>query len=125
MMLGGNFNLMLNFKNGDIMSEVVKITEENFEREILTSGNLSVIDFGAEWCAPCKKLHPIMKELANEYRGKLKVGYCDVGVAPSIAQKYAVMSVPQLIFFKEGKPVETVVGLLPKDKIISKIESHL
>ena len=107
------------------MSEVVDITEANFESEILQAGLLTVIDFGATWCAPCKKLHPIMHEIASEYNGKLKVGYCDVGIAPAVAQKYAVMSVPQLIFFKEGKPVETVVGLLPKDKIIKKIEAHL
>ena len=107
------------------MSEVVTITEDNFESEVLGADLLAVIDFGAAWCAPCKKLHPIMHDIAGEYNGKLKVGYCDVGVSPSVAQKYAVMSVPQLIFFKQGKPVETVVGLLPKDKIMNKIDAHL
>jgi thioredoxin 1 len=66
-----------------------------------------------------------MDEIAQEYDGKIKVGYVDVGVAPQIAQKYAVMSVPQLIFFKQGKPLETVVGLIPKAKIIDKISAHL
>lgn len=107
------------------MAEVVPLKDDNFESEIINSESLAVVDFGAEWCAPCKKLHPIMKELAGDYDGKLKVGYCDVGVAPNVAQKYAVMSVPQLIFFKAGKPVETIVGLLPKDKIIKKIDALL
>jgi len=107
------------------MSQVISITADNFDAEILNSSSLSVIDFGAEWCQPCKKLHPIMKEIAAQYNGKLKVGYCDVGVVPALAQRYAVMSVPQLIFFKDGIPVETVVGLLPKEKIVSKIEGHL
>ena len=107
------------------MAEVVTIIDENFESEILSSDILAVIDFGAEWCAPCKKLHPIMKELAGEYDGRLKVGYCDVGISPNVAQKYAVMSVPQLIFFKNGKPIETIIGLLPKDKIIRKIDAQL
>lgn len=107
------------------MADVVNITQDNFETEVLHAGTLAVVDFGATWCQPCKKLHPIMHEIAGQYDGKLKVCYCDVEVAPAIAQKYAVMSVPQLIFFKNGSPVETVVGLLPKDKILSKVEAHL
>ena len=107
------------------MSKVVKITDENFSQEVLDSQQLTIIDFGAEWCAPCKKLHPIMEEIAGEYDGKVKVGYVDVGVAPAIAQKYAVMSVPQIIFFKSGRPVETVVGFLAKPKIEDKLNSHL
>ena len=107
------------------MAGVLSITEENFEREVLNSNTLTVIDFGAEWCAPCKKLHPIMAEIASEYGSKIKVGYVDVGITPQIAQRYAVMSVPQLIFFKEGKPMETVVGLNSKQKIMDKIEYYL
>ncbi|NQS96904.1 MAG: thioredoxin fold domain-containing protein [candidate division Zixibacteria bacterium] len=107
------------------MSEVINITDANFKEEVLDSDVLTVLDFGAEWCAPCKKLHPIMAEIASEFNGKVKIGYIDVGVAPRIAQKYAVMSVPRLIFFKDGKPIETVVGLIPKPKIIEKMDSYL
>lgn len=107
------------------MSDVISISDNNLKTEILDSDVLAVIDFGAEWCAPCKKIHPIMAELAAEYKGRLKVGYVDVGLTPGIAQQYAVMSVPRLVFFKDGKPVDTIIGLVPKPKIVNKIEKYL
>ena len=107
------------------MSEVINITDANFQQVVIDSKILTVLDFGAEWCAPCKKLHPIMTEIAGEFNGRVKIGYVDVGAVPRIAQKYAVMSVPRLIFFKEGKPIETVIGLTLKPKIMEKIHSHL
>jgi len=107
------------------MGELVKIGDLKFEVEVIKSNRLTVVDFGATWCGPCKKLHPIMAELANEYKDKINVFEVDVGEASETAMKYGVISVPQLLFFKEGMVKETVVGLLPKSKIEEKIEKHL
>jgi len=107
------------------MPHLVKLGDEKFEAEVVLSDRLVLVDFGATWCGPCKKLHPIMRELANDYEGKIKVFEVDVGDSPQTAMKYGVTSVPQLLFFKEGKVKETIVGLLPKSKIEEKIERHL
>ncbi len=106
------------------MSATLKVGDDQFEEEVIKSDLLTVVDFGAEWCGPCKKLHPIMAELSEEMAGKVKIVEVDVGVSPQNAQKFAVISVPQLLFFKNGEVVERVVGVLPKAKIIEKIESH-
>ncbi len=107
------------------MSDVIDINEMNFKSEILESDVLAIVDFGAEWCAPCKKIHPMMEELAADYDNKVKMGYVDVGVSPGVAQQYAVMSVPRLVFFKNGKPVDTIIGLVPKNKIDEKIKANI
>ncbi len=86
---------------------------------------LTVIDFGATWCGPCKKLHPIMAELANEFGEKIRVKYIDVGVALKVAQKYNVFSLPQLIFFKSGERLATINGLQAKGKIADQINKLL
>ncbi len=105
------------------MSSVLKVDDSQFEAEVIKHDGLAVVDFGAEWCGPCKKLHPIMAELADEMPDQVKIVEVDVGVSPEIAQKYAVVSVPQILFFKNGEMVERVVGVLPKVKIIAKIET--
>ena len=102
-----------------------KVTDAEFDAEVLSSDRLTLVDFGAEWCAPCKKLHPIMDQLADEYNGKIKVVEVDVGVSPLTAMKFGVTSVPQLLFFKDGIVKETVVGILPKSKIEEKIDDYL
>lgn len=107
------------------MSGLVKISDDKFDAEVVKSDKLTLVDFGATWCGPCKKLHPIMAELAGEYNDKIKIYEVDVGDSPETAMKYGVTSVPQLLFFKEGMVKETIVGLLPKSKIEEKIERHL
>jgi thioredoxin 1 len=107
------------------MPALVSILGENFEKEVIGAQVLTVVDFGAEWCEPCKKLHPILEEIADDFNGRVKIGYLDVGTAPQIAQQYAVMSVPRLIFFKDGKPIHTIVGFASKPKIAEAINYHL
>ncbi|TKJ40261.1 thioredoxin [candidate division LCP-89 bacterium B3_LCP] len=107
------------------MAEVLKINDDQFENEVIECDRLVVVDFGAEWCGPCKKLHPIMAELAEEMADKAKIVEVDVGLSPQSAQKHAVISVPQVLFFKEGKVVERIVGVLPKAKLIEKIDTHI
>ncbi len=107
------------------MSAVPTLNDAQFETEIERCDRLAVVDFGATWCGPCKKLHPIMAELAQEYGAQVKIAEVDVGENPQVAQKYAVISVPQLLFFYQGLLVDRIVGLTPKPKIKEKIEQHL
>jgi thioredoxin 1 len=107
------------------MAVVPKIGDDQFDAEVLKSDHLTVVDFGAEWCGPCKKVHPIMAELAEELGQRVKIVQVDVGQSPQVAQNHAVISVPQVLFFKGGEVVERIVGVLPKPKLKEKIESHL
>ena len=94
----------------------VTITAENFES--LKNGELPlVVDFWATWCGPCRALGPVLSELAKEYDGKIVVGKCDVEENDDLAAAYGVMSVPTLLFFKNGEPVEKKVGAMPKNKL--------
>jgi len=104
---------------------MTKISEQNFELEVLKSDCLTLVDFGATWCGPCKKLHPIMQELAGEYGTVIKVVEVNVEESPEVAMKYGITSVPQLLFIKGGVVKETVMGLLPKSRIQDKIDHHL
>ena len=106
---------------------MLRLSDENFEQEVLKHDGLVVVDFGATWCGPCKKLDPIMEELAGEYEGKAKVCSVDVGVAPKTAQEYRVLSVPQVLFFKEGQVIKGIVGFKggkTKTEIIDTIEAN-
>jgi thioredoxin 1 len=102
-----------------------KITDENFDRDVLTAEKLVLVDFGATWCGPCKALDPVMDEIAQEYGEKIFVAKCDIEEAPQIAQKYGVLSVPTVIFLKGGKEVGRFVGAERKDKIVRQIEERL
>ena len=102
----------------------VTITAENFES--LKNGELPlVVDFWATWCGPCRALGPVLSELAKEYDGKIVVGKCDVEENDDLAAAYGVMSVPTLLFFKNGEPVEKKGGAMPKNKLKELFESLL
>lgn len=105
------------------MSNVVEITEDNFEQEILQSKAPVLLDVGTEWCGPCKMLAPIIEELAGEYDGKAKIGKLDADNAPGIASRYSILSVPTLLFFKNGQLVDTQIGLIPKQALQSKLNA--
>lgn len=89
---------------------IVEITDRNFDQEVVRSSVPVLVDFSAEWCGPCKKLEPIVAELAREYEGRLKVGHLDVEGSPATAAQFGVMSVPTLIFFKAGRQADQLVG---------------
>lgn len=107
------------------MSLKIKVDDAEFSAEVIASDRLTLVDFGADWCRPCKKLHPIMDELAEEFSGKIKVCEVDVSQSPQIAMKFGVTSVPQLLFFKDGVVKDTIIGLLPKSEIEDKIDRYL
>lgn len=102
----------------------VTINAENFET--LKNGNLPlVVDLWATWCGPCRALGPVVSELAEEYDGKIAVGKCDVEENDDIAATYGVMSVPTLLFFKNGELVDKKVGAMPKNKLKELFENLL
>ena len=103
----------------------VKVNDANFKEEVLESDIPALVDFWAEWCGPCLMVAPVLKEIAKEYKGKLKVCKVNVDEAPNTASKYGVMSIPTLAIFKNGKVVDRVVGALPKAELESVIKKQI
>lgn len=107
------------------MSLVVELNDSNFEAEVLQSDKPVLVDFSASWCGPCKKLEPIVDELADDYEGRIKVGKIDVDKATATAAKFGVMSVPTLILFQGGQVKDQMVGLLSKQALADKVDRVL
>ena len=102
----------------------VTITNENFES--YKNGELPLVDdFGATWCGPCRMVAPIIEALAKEYDGKLVVGKCDVEEADDVAMEFGIRNIPSILFFKDGKVVDKLVGAVPKAKIKEKFDAML
>ena len=104
---------------------VIEVTDSNFESVILNSDVPALVDFWAEWCAPCRAIAPLVEEVATEYAGKLKVAKLNVDDNPSTPGKYGVRGIPTLILFKDGQVVDQIVGAVPKDQIKALVEKAL
>ena len=98
-------------------------TADNFEKEVLKSEIPVVVDFYADWCVPCKMMGPYVTAMEPLYQGKVKIGKLNVDDAADIAERYHVMSIPTLLFFKNGEVVGSSVGLIPKETLQEKIEA--
>jgi thioredoxin len=107
------------------MAELINVTEDTFENEVINASEPVLVDFSAVWCGPCKMLDPIVKQLAGEWDGKVKVVKIDADQNPNILMQYSVLGIPTLLFFKEGEIKERITGYMPKDKLVAKFSPHL
>jgi len=107
------------------MSDLVHITDANFEAEVIKSNVPVVVDFFADWCGPCRALSPIVEELARDYAGRIKIGKLDVDQNQAIAARFNVMAIPTLILFKTGKNVDKVMGLESKGELRKRLDKLL
>ncbi len=100
-----------------------EFTDATFKTEVLDSDKLSVIDFWAEWCGPCRAIGPVIEELAKDYNGKVNIGKVNVDTNPQISMDYGITSIPAILFVKGGKVVDKLVGAQPKANFVKKIEA--
>jgi len=107
------------------MAEINHVSESSFASEVLESSQPVLVDFTAIWCGPCKLLDPVVRQLAQEWDGKVKVVKLDVDNNPNLAMNYQVMGVPTLMMFVDGSPVQRVTGYQPKDRLAKKFAAHI
>ena len=101
-----------------------EFNDANFKTDVLESDKLSVIDFWAEWCGPCRAIGPVIEELAKEYEGSVNIGKVNVDNNPQVSTNYGITSIPAILFVKNGEVVDKLVGAQPKANFIKKIEAH-
>jgi thioredoxin 1 len=111
--------------HGATMANAVEVKDDTFEAEIEQHQGLAVVDFWATWCAPCRMIAPIVEQLAADYAGKAKVAKLDVDNNQRTAAKFNVRSIPTILFFKDGKLVDQVVGAVPRPALEAKIKEHV
>ena len=104
---------------------VHKFTESNFDAEVLQSDLPVFVDFYADWCGPCKMMSPVIDKLAEEFAGRIKVGKVNVDENGDLAVKYGIMSIPNMVFFKNGEVVDRIVGAIPKPQIQARFEKNV
>jgi thioredoxin 1 len=106
---------------GDVKPLV--LTKDNFQSA--TSKGIALVDFWAEWCGPCIRMAPILDDLAGKYEGRVTIAKVDIDANPALAEKFQIQSIPNLKIFKDGKVVDEIVGLVPKEQIMAKLDKYL
>jgi len=107
------------------MADLPYVSEDTFANEVLGSTQPVLVDFTAVWCGPCKTLEPIVKQLAQDWAGKVKVVKLDVDTSPNVTMQYQIMGVPTLMLFVNGQPSQRLTGYQPKDRIVAKLSPHI
>ncbi len=102
-----------------------EFTDANFQSDVLSSDKLTLVDFWAEWCGACRDIGPVIEELSKEYDGKVNVGKLNVDNNPEVSMNYGITSIPAILFIKDGKVVDKLVGAQPKGNFVKKIEAHI
>ena len=105
------------------MDKEITLNSDNFKSEVLDSSVPVLVDFWATWCGPCRMVGPIVEELAEDYDGKAKIGKVNTEENAALAGEYGVISIPTLLIFKDGKPVDQIIGAVPKNIIAQKLDS--
>jgi thioredoxin 1 len=105
------------------VAAVSDVTDSTFEQDVLKSDRPVLVDFWAEWCAPCRMLAPVVKEIAEEYGDRIRVYKLDVDANPSTAAQYNIRSIPSILFFQGGKVADQVVGAVPKARLVERLEA--
>jgi thioredoxin 1 len=106
-------------------NDVVHLEDGTFEQEVLKSATPVLVDFWATWCGPCKAIAPAVEELASEYKGRIKVAKLDIDHHQQVPQKYGIRSIPTLLVFKGGRVVDTIIGAVPKSKLVDALNKAL
>ena len=106
------------------MADVLHVDEGTFQNEVMDANEPVLVDFSAVWCQPCKMLDPVVKQLAGEWDGKVKVVKIDADENPNLVMKFGVMGIPTLLFMKGGEVKERVTGFMPKEKLVAKFSPH-
>jgi len=109
----------------NIVTEIKHVNEADFQAEVLNSAQPVLVDFTAAWCGPCKMLDPVVKQLAQDWDGKVKIVKLDVDRNPNLAMHYQVLGMPTLLLFVNGQPSQRVSGYLPKDRLVAKFGSYI
>lgn len=104
-------------------AKYVTLTDQNFQEEVLNSGEPVLVDFWAAWCGPCRIIAPVIEELAGEFEGRAKIAKMDVDENPQVPMNFGIRSIPTLLFFKDGKVVDQLVGAAPKKMLAEKLDS--
>ena len=107
------------------MGNLLELNDDNFNDEVVNSEDVVLVDFWAEWCGPCKMIGPIVEKISNDYSGKIKVGKLDVDSNPTVSSTFGIRSIPTLLIFKSGKPVDQIVGAVSENVITSKLDTHI
>jgi thioredoxin len=107
------------------MSSLALVSESNFKVEVLDSSMPVLVEFGADWCQPCKQLEPVLHQLGEQWNGRIRMVQVNVDDSLNLTQTYGVMSVPTVILFVQGQPMERLTGFKPKAQLVAKLEPHL
>ncbi|MBO83197.1 MAG: thioredoxin [Actinobacteria bacterium] len=107
------------------MSALLELNDNNFNDEVIKSETVVLVDFWAEWCGPCKIIAPAVENISNNFEGKLKVGKLDVDSNPVTSSTFGIRSIPTLLIFKNGSPVDQIVGAVSESVISAKVENHI
>jgi len=102
-----------------------EISDNNFEKDVLNSGKITLVDFWAPWCGPCRQLSPLVDQLAADMAGKIEVVKCNIDENPETPSKYGVRGIPTLMIFKDGKVLDSKVGSLPKSALYEWVEGNI